>query len=225
VAIPLTKGFVTLKIVFGQRLIFAFFIIFVTGACAAPRQMLPPQQAQAIVTGMWQADQHIVWELDWPAAPVGGPLTVESWRAGERYRFEILEAAAPALRGETLVFDGQQGWRYNRFAPPAAFSPVSPALPPVSDAFNRVEQLLQLTPETASQTAAQLDSAPAQEIELAFANGDKLTAWRDLETGLPRRIVVRAAGQELTLRAREIETLANAPPEIFGVGDWINNLR
>lgn len=166
-----------------------------------------------------------MWELDWPNAPVGGPLTVETWRAGSRYRFEILEAVAPALRGETLVFDGQRAWRYNRFSLPAVFSPVSPTLPPVSDAFNTVEQLLKMTPQTATQAITQINFAPAQKIELVFASGDRLAIWWSQETGLPGRLVVRVEGQEITWQARKAELLVDPPAEIFEVGDWINNLR
>ena len=90
----------------------------------------------------WQARQHIIWEIDWPAIPIAGSLTVETWRADDRYRFEILEAPAAALVGEVLVFDGQVSWRYNRFDPPPSFTPTTPSLSPVSDAFAIIDRAI-----------------------------------------------------------------------------------
>ena len=69
-------------------------------------QPIEPETARHTAALAWQTSRHTVWELDWPNAPVGGPVTVETWQAGNRYRYEILEAAAPALVGQALAFDG-----------------------------------------------------------------------------------------------------------------------
>ena len=167
---------------------------------------MSPDPAQAIVANAWQSDQHIVWELDWPAAPAGGPLTVETWRMnedyrgdeyrgdtyrGDRYRYEILESAAPALVGETLVFNGQKAWQYNRFSTEGPVAPELPWLSPVSDAFAMIDTLIASSPQTATQEFVQIIHGPAQKITLTFDNGDRLILWRDEETQLPVKIYFR----------------------------------
>jgi hypothetical protein len=94
-----------------------------------PPQPVSPATAQAALVEAWAADQHTVWEIDWPDAPVGGPLTVETWRAGSGYRYEILESTAPALVGEILIFDGQTAWQYNRFDDPLSRKVMNPRRP------------------------------------------------------------------------------------------------
>ncbi len=201
-------------------LILAVFGLLAMTACTTSQQ-LPPDRIQPILIETWQVDQHIVWELDWPAAPIGGPLTVETWRTGNRYRFEILEAATPALVGETLVFDGQLAWRYNRFDPPATFLPTLPKLSPVSDAFIVVDRLINTLPETTTRENAQVNSSLSQKITAIFANGDSLTLWRDVKTGLPSRVVIIVTGQHVTLNARDAERVLNPPDELFEVGEWL----
>ncbi|MBN1219219.1 MAG: hypothetical protein JXM69_09840 [Anaerolineae bacterium] len=176
---------------------------------------MSPDQAQAIVAAAWHADQHIVWELDWPAAPVGGPLTVETWRVGERYRFEILESVAPALIGETLAFDGQTAWQSNRFdsEPPVRLD--SPRLSPVTDAFATIDRLIATPPQTATLETGQTGHGPAQKISLAFANGDRLIFWGDEATQLPVRIIFEVGGKEATLKARSFEALVDPPQALF----------
>ncbi|HXW00070.1 MAG TPA: hypothetical protein VEC93_16740, partial [Anaerolineae bacterium] len=85
---------------FFQVLLSLNLLLLTLSACAAP-EPISAKAAQATLAAAWQVDQHIVWEIAWPAAPVGGPLTVESWRVGPRYRFEVLEATAPDLVGQT----------------------------------------------------------------------------------------------------------------------------
>jgi hypothetical protein len=204
------------------------FIIF-TGciglACSAAQQTLQPAAAQQIVVDIWHTQHHITWEIDWPTAPVGGPLTVETWRAGNRYRFEILEAVAPALKGEVLAFDGQNGWRYNRFDPPASFRPGLASLSPVSDAFLIIERLLDTPAKTASQETSSVNYTPAQKIELAFANEDKLSLWWDQKTGLPVQISFASNGQRATLQARSFEALTDPSEALFSAGAWTQTTR
>jgi hypothetical protein len=184
-------------------------------ACAAVEQPMNPDLAQAIVANAWQADQHIVWELDWPAAPVGGPLTVEIWRTNEGYRYEILESVAPALVGETLVFNGQKAWQYNRFSTEGPVVPGVPWLSPVSDAFAMIDSLIATPPQTVTQESVQIIHGPAQKITLTFDNGDYLILWCDEETQLPVKIVFSTDGKEVTLNARDFEPLVDLPQGLF----------
>jgi outer membrane lipoprotein-sorting protein len=255
---------------FARILILIYVIGFGLTACAAAEQPMSPDLAQAIVADAWQADQHIVWELDWPAAPAGGPLTVETWRMnedyrgdtyrgdtyrgdtyrgdtyrgdtyrgdtyrgdtyrgdtyrgdtyrgdtyrGDRYRYEILESVAPALVGETLVFNGQKAWQYNRFSTEAPVVPGWPWLSPVSDAFVMIDALIATPPQTATQEFAQIIHGPAQKITLTFDNGDHLILWRDEETQLPVKIVFSVDGKEATLNARDFEPLVDPPQGLF----------
>ena len=192
--------------------------------CTGPEQALPPHQAQQMMANIWRSNQHIVWEIDWPAAPVAGPFTVESWRSGDRYRFEILEAAPPALRGEVLVFDGQSAWRYNRFDPPAIFNPTSPVLPPVSDVFTIVDHLLSRPAKAASQKTVYLNDTLTQKNQLSFMNGDTLTLWSDQQAGVPVQLHFSIKGQQALLKVRQAEPLTTPPEGLFGVGKWIQNL-
>lgn len=212
------------------RILTLMIFITIIIACRSP-QTVQPQEAQQALARTWQADAHIVWELDWPAAPVAGPLTVETWRAGPAYRLEILEAVAPALRGETLVFDGQTAWRYNRFQPPPSLStgptrqPASPTLPPVTDALMLIDRLLQAPPEQAVQDDVYLNGVLTQKTELIFANADRLTLWSDRQLELPVRLQFSIQGRQATLQARQVEPINRPPAGLFEVGDWINNLR
>jgi hypothetical protein len=135
-----------------------------------------PEPAQAQVAAAWQANQHAVWDLTWPDAPTGGPLTVETWLADGRYRYEILESTAPALIGETLVFDGLTAYRYNRLDPPDEFTPVEARLSPVSDAFARVSARLAQPATAATEQPAQLNGRPVRLIILTFADAVTLAA-------------------------------------------------
>jgi len=185
-------------------------------ACTAS-QPLGPETAQRLVTNAWQTNQHIVWEIEWPAAPTGGPLTVETWRVNEGYRYEILEATAPALVGQTLVFDGQTAWQFNRFDPGPPLLLASPALSPVSDAFTVIDALVTTRPIAANEAEVRLIHGPAQKILLAFENNESLTFWIDQESGLPSRIVFSRRGDEARLEARSLEPLPDPPVGLFEV--------
>jgi len=185
-------------------------------ACASG-QPLDIEAARSMVRNAWQANQHIVWEIEWPAAPIGGPLTVETWRVDERYRYEILEATAPALVGQTLVFDGQTAWQFNRFDPELPLVLASPALSPVSDAFAVIDALVTTRPLTANQAEVRLSHGPAQKIILTFENNESLTFWVDHASGLPSRIGFWRRGQEARLQARSLERLPAPPAALFEV--------
>lgn len=207
------------------KIVIALNFIFWATACAAPAPVNPAVAQQAAIAA-WQANRHNVWELEWQAAPVNGPIVVESWQAGNRYRHEILEASAPALLGQTLVFDGQTAWQYNRLFPPDSFEPAPrPGLSPVTEAFALVERLIHTPAQSASQTSAQVNHRPAQQINLTYANGDTLTLWQELETGLPLKVEFVTNGQPGRLTARLAEPLATPPNALFSVGAWAQDIR
>jgi outer membrane lipoprotein-sorting protein len=197
------------------KVIFSLQLAFSLSACAVA-EPVSVSTAQATLVNTWHADSHIVWEIEWPAAPVGGPLTVEMWRAGPRYRFEILEATAPDLIGQTLIFDGQRAWRYNRFEVSQNSSqPGEAQLSPVTDALMIINRLGAATPETATHESVHLLPGPAQKITLILPGGDTLTLWRDEATGLPIRLEFVAGGQAATLRARSFEPLPDLAEGLF----------
>lgn len=176
---------------------------------------MSPKAGRDALVRAWQQDQHIVWEIEWAAMPLGGPLTVESWRVGERYRFEILEVTAPALVGETLVVDGPNAWRYNRFEPTSLTRVSPPWLAPVSELFMLIEQSLSRLPQTARQQLVQVDQAPAQQISLIFSQDEQLIFWIDQATRLPIRIFLATDGSEIRLQARSYEPLVDPPAGLF----------
>lgn len=178
-------------------------------------EVIDSAAAQAQVRESWSAGQHTTWEIDWPAAPLGGPVTVETWRADGRFRFEILESPAPALVGEILIFDGQSGWLSHRFESQTPIKVSSPALSPVSEAMTIIEELLATPPAPATRESTQLNQHPAHKFILTYADGRTLTFWRDDETGLPVRVVVEGEGQPLTLKARSFERLPQPMEGLF----------
>lgn len=202
-----------------SRSFYSILILFLA-ACATP-QPLSPKAAQAIVEAAWQADQHAVWVIDWPSAPLGGPFTVEVWRSGDRYRFEILETTASPLIGETLIVAGETAWRYNRFDPPAHFLPTSPVLSPVTDLLALVDQLLKTPAIAAEQETVQIDYSLARKIRLTFEDGNSLVLGQEMAAGLPVRLVLWVRGQQITLEARDTAPLPQPPPGLFEVGEWV----
>ncbi len=189
-------------------------VIFILMACQA-EQAINPDTAQTLARDAWRQEWHAVWEIDWAAMPVGGPVTVEVWRAGERYRYEILEAAAPALIGETLVFDGRQAWRYNRFETDSLSSPAAPHLAPMSEAGAVIDRLLAEPPRSARRRVEPLHRQSTQRITLTFADESSLSVWIAQETGLPLRLRWSTPNAEGTLTARETEPLPDPPAGLF----------
>ena len=174
------------------------------------------QLAQDTLVRAWQADQHRVWELDWPAAPIGGLLTVETWRSAERYRFEILESTAPALIGQILIFDGQTAWWDNRFDQDLPQPASSPTLSPVSDAFAIIETLLTSSPIAATrQDDTLLNYGPTSKISLTFEDENTLSFWLESKTNLPVRIFFSVGDSQAVLHARQVEPLIDPPAGLF----------
>ncbi len=162
-----------------------------------------------ILTLSWQTDHQAIWEIEWPGAPIGGAVVAQSWRSGTKYRLEILESSATALLGETLIFDGQQAWRYNRLAQSPTITRAQPILSPVTDAFDLVDQFLTRPPTSATQRQTYLltgpTAEPATEIRLIFDKADELTAWLNPTTKLPLRMKIVVKDQVIWLKARQIE--------------------
>jgi hypothetical protein len=184
-------------------------------ACSTP-QAIDPQPARAGLARAWQTDRHAVWEIDWPAAPTGGPVTAETWQAANRYRYEILESTAPELVGQMLIFDGRQAWRDDRFdlEPAQPLSP--PHLSPATEAFAMIDRLLARSPTGAtSQETSILNYRQVQKIELTYINGDRLVFWLEPEQKLPVRILFSVDGDQARLDARHIELLPDPPPGLF----------
>lgn len=192
-------------------------LLFLALTGCTSEQVVDPKAAQDMIATAWHSDQHTVWQLDWPAAPIGGPVTVETWRANQGYRFEILESTAPALVGQTVVSDGQSTWRYNRFESNSLEMSSLPLLSPVSDAFEMIDRLINTPAASASQQeSTTLNHGPARKIGVAFENGDTLTVWVDQKTGLPARIIFSVrGGDQAELQARSLESLIDPPERLF----------
>ena len=199
--------------------------LFITFGCSQ-EQRLDPKTAQMMMTQSWSIPHHAVWEVEWSAVPLSAPLVVEIWRSGPRHRFEILEAPASALVGQVFVFDGEQGWQYNRFDSATSLTAGITTFSPITDAFTTIDQLLAMTPQTATQTVEYINSEPAQKITLTFAKGNSLVLWRQVETELPIQIQIVTNGQKGLLKTRQITRFENdSEPSLFSVGDWIKNVK
>jgi len=188
-----------------------------------PAQAIEPAAAKQMLADAWSVDQYTVWEIEWATMPIGGALVVETWQSGSRYRYEILESPAPALIGQTLVFDGQQAWQYNRLDPPHAFTSAPATLSPVTDAFAVIDRLITTNPQSATHEKTQANFISTTKIEAMYPNGDRLTLWRNVETGLPVRIQFEVDGQQATLNARDGDPLINPPEKLFSIGNWVKN--
>lgn len=196
-------------------LISAQMVLIGLVACAV-EQPLDPGAAQTVLVQAWQADRHAVWEIDWPAAPIGGLVTVESWQAGGRYRLEILESSAPALVGQSQVFDGQTAWLDNRFDHEPPHAAATRIFSPVSDAFDIIERLLATPPSSAvQQESSLLSHGSVQKIELNYSNGDRLAFWLEPETGLPVQVFFSSAGNQAGLQARQLNSLPHPREGLF----------
>ena len=194
---------------------FALILVWSLAACSG-EQALDVGLAQRTICQTWQADHHIVWKIEWPTAPIGGSLTAETWQSDARYRYEILEASAPALIGAILISDGQQAWQYNRFEPEGPPPETDqPWLSPVSDAFATIEDLLAKNVARATVRPVELPQGPTQAITLYYGTGDWLTLWRDDQTGLPARISFGIGETEVELTARHFEPLIEPPEALF----------
>jgi outer membrane lipoprotein-sorting protein len=207
-----------------EKLRIALFLIvigFALAACA-PASPIAPKAAQQQLQQAWQSDQHAILEIEWPNAPIHGPVSVEVWQAGDRYRYEILETPAPALLGETLVSDGNQTWRYNRLASSPPPRSTVPTLAPITDVRMLVSNLLSRQPIEATIQSDSVNLLPTKKILMLYPTGDSLAMWLDEQAaGLPRRVEFSVGQQHGQLTARLLEPLTNPPPVLFTVDDWV----
>lgn len=198
-----------------QTIWFLPIILLVLAGCSAA-EAVPPAEAQTRLSKAWAAPRRAIWQIDWPAAPVGGPVTAMVWQYGPHLRVEILEAPAPALVGQTLIVNRGTTWQFNRFDTPPATVSGLPSLPPVTDAFAVVDRLVSARPVSATrQTAATLQYNPAEKIETRYPNGDRLTFWLDPQTGLPVHLIVYAGDRRLELKAVQTAPLDSLPLDLF----------
>jgi hypothetical protein len=180
--------------------------------CFAPH-FVEPLQAQQNLRVAWQANQHAVWQLAWEQLPVGGPVVVEVWQVGRQYRWEILEAPTIQLVGATVIFNGHETWRYNRFeATPTQFGTTSPTLMPITAVFARVTAYLIQPPIAATRQANWLGNE-SETITLVFADETQLTM--ELATGLPKCIKLVQGNEVIILKARQMELLAQPMKGLF----------
>jgi hypothetical protein len=184
------------------------------GACLGPgRALIDVGDLQAA----WQRDQHVIWEVDWPEAPLAGPLVVEAWQSGPRRRYEILEATTPSLIGDALVTDGETAWFFNRFeaglsAVPAAearFSPLADALALVS------RQLAESAGSSEDRGREVLPTGAARHWRLIYDEQTLLDLWLDEQSRLIARVRFRSETADFRLLARHIEPLTEIPPGLF----------
>lgn len=205
--------------------ILVFWLIW-TGGCAGPgSDVVSPEVVLAELRAAWQRDQHAVWEMEWPGAPLAGPMAVEVWLSGPRRRFEMLESGAPALVGETLVSDGRTAWLFNRFADgvtevgaeEARFSPLSDALLIISAHLAREPRSVRALGE------ASLPTGPAHRWRLIYPEGTTLDLWLEDETGLISAMKLAGPGGDFSLTARLIEPLDEVPEGLFRINqEWVN---
>jgi outer membrane lipoprotein-sorting protein len=187
--------------------------LLLTGCAAAVP--IEPAPAQQLIRQAWQAHQHAVWDIDWPAAPVGGPVAAEIWQAGPRRRIEILEAPAPALIGQALVTDGHSTWLLNRLALNSQPPLTATQLAPVTPLIELVNRQLAQPAQTAASQAGQINDIPARQITLIFADETRLSLWLDNKTNLPLQLILTDGAQSAKIRARSVAPLPQPPPELF----------
>ncbi len=146
-------------------------------------------------------------------------MTVASWQAEQRYRYEILESTAPALIGETAVFDGQRLFTFNRLT----ISPHHPLQPnrqvnglsPMFEVVSLIENGLADPAVVATETQTRLNGAVTQRLTLRYVDGGELTMWIAPETGTLKQVVVRMGTRTITLTARQSDPLPNPSLDLF----------
>jgi len=170
--------------------------------------------AQQKLRAAWQANQHAIWQIEGAQLPVGGPMVVEVWQVGRQYRWEILESSAIQLVGETLIFNGHEAWRYNRFeATPAQFKTTSSTLMPITAVFALVTTYLIQPPIAATDQTTWLLRNESETITLIFADETQLIM--ELATGLPKFIKLVRGGKTMMLKARQMDLLARPMKGLF----------
>jgi len=201
-----------------MKIKFVSLIFLLVAGCTAGNRadVLSPAVARQTINAAWHTEQHTVWQLDWPGAPLPGTITAETWRSASGRRLEILEAPAPGLWGQTLVFDGQTAWVFNRFeaAPPTHLP--QPRLSPFTDVFNLIESMLTKPAQRATtERTTILQYGPTQKITLIFDNDDQLAFWLLPDLDLPVRVTLTGQTDQFTLTATHAEPMTNPPANLF----------
>lgn len=170
---------------------------------------------------LWRADHHAVWAVDWPTAPIANEVVVECWVNRARYRLEILEATPADLIGQTVLFDGEQFYRLNRFEndirreiqlrSAVRFHGISP----ISDGFNIVDKLLAQSPTSTHITDQQLIHGLTTRYVFKYGGEDYLIFWTDHAGGEIVRIEFQFQGQQAKLQARLYEPLPYVHEALF----------
>jgi hypothetical protein len=198
------------------RFLWLIFLLLTGCASASAPNAVPPTIAQQTMAETWQVGQHVVWQLAWPNVPVNGVVTVETWRGAGGGRLEILEASAAELWGQTLIFNGDAAWLFNRFDAAPPVRQAEPRLSPITDAFSLIDQSLKLPAQSATvQEDVILQYGPAQKITLIFNKDDQLTFWLKPDLGLPVRVVLTRGANQLTLKATHAERMSTPPAGLF----------
>jgi outer membrane lipoprotein-sorting protein len=210
------KKFLKVKNYFKLRRLVLSGAILLLASCAAAVST-EPGPAQNIVRQAWLADQHTVWDIDWPNAPVGGPVTAEIWQAGPRRRIEILEAPAPALIGQTLVTDGVSFRQFNRLAVEPSPPITTTQLAPVTPLINLINRLLAQPAQSASTQVGLINDVPVRQYSLIFADTQQLSLWLNEQTGLPLQLALVDGRQQAKIRVRSVEPFPDPPPELFAI--------
>ena len=199
-------------------------------ACQAPYS-IEPEMAQRQLQKAWELNQHAVWEIDWPNAPVGGTVVVEYWQFDNQYRFEILEATSARLVGEILISNGNSTWRYNRFKFDMAVQTLeltdfghmdkpTRQLSPVTDLFSMIGRLLRRsTTLSAQQQLTSTLSGSSKKIELLFADQTRLVFWLDLETNLPLQVKLITGYETILIKAQSDKPLIHPLYGLFSRPD------
>ncbi|MDM8526831.1 hypothetical protein QUF58_01355 [Anaerolineales bacterium HSG24] len=198
-----------------------FQLIFIgVIACQAPHA-IEPEIAQQDLQKAWKANQHTVWEINWPTAPIGGVIVVEYWQFDNQYRFEILESTSTRLVGETLISNGNSICRYNRFElfeldEISLVETTSSQLSPVTDLFSMIDRLLHYsTSLSAQQQVTSTLEGASKKIELLLADQTRLIFWLDVKTKLPLRIELITARENILLKAQSNKPLIRPPQGLF----------
>ncbi len=175
-----------------------------------------PAEAQTRVQSAWRADARGEWELQWRQMPLNGSVVFEGWTtAGHAaQRLEILEAPSPSLVGLVYVNDGAAAVIFNRLeeSVPRVYGDASLPFSPVTDALALIDRTLAQTP----QTVAVRKGSPVR-YTFGWANGQSAKIWLDESAARVVRVEIHTGRDDLTLAARSVLPLDNAPAGLFAV--------
>lgn len=163
----------------------------------------------------WAQGWHGVWELQWSAMPVPGPVVFEGWVTENRarQRYEILEADVPSLVGLAYVNDGSAAIIFNRLeetVPPERGGGDMP-FSPVTDALAKVDRTLAQLPAVAQIRRA----GTLSRVDFSPAPGEAASVWVDETCGCVIRVTVHTSDSDFVLAARSMTKLDVPQPHLF----------